>query len=85
MIDGVQAMCDKFEPSDIADEIAWDRAVEESDRNMRLVMPIVAKVKQEHKRMNWQGSVPCPTGCGRTLRLSHAAINGHVWGNDLCR
>lgn len=80
MIDGEKATCDKFEPSDIEGEYAWDRAVEESDRWMRLTMPLIAKVKQEHRGSDWRGNVPCPTGCGGTLRLSHSAINGHVWG-----
>lgn len=80
MVVGLLATCDKFEASDIEDEIAWDRAVEESDRRMGLALPIVAKVKKEYKGMDWCGVVLCPTGCGGVLRLSHAGLNGHVWG-----
>jgi hypothetical protein len=67
MVDGTQATCDKFEPSDIEGELAWDRAVEESDRRMRLAFPVVASVKKEHKGKDWRGEVPCPTGCGGML------------------
>jgi hypothetical protein len=46
---------------------------------MRLTFPLISEVKRNHKGKNWQGVVTCPVCKGR-LRLSHAAYNGHVWG-----
>jgi hypothetical protein len=56
--------------------------VEESEQHlnkMRLAFEIVAKVKKEHKGENWSGSFECPA-CKGILHLSHASLNGHVWG-----
>lgn len=77
---GAPVKCDKFEPIGRDAAIAWDRAIEEQDRRMQLVLPVVGQVKKDHRGQNWSGSVDCPTGCGGTLHLSHAACNGHVWG-----
>lgn len=46
---------------------------------MRAAFEIVAKVKKEHKGTNWAGYFECPA-CKGKLHISHARINGHVWG-----
>ena len=46
---------------------------------MRLAFKIVAAIKKEHRGKGWQGIVECPA-CNGNLRLSHTALNGHVWG-----
>ena len=80
MQDGTPVKCDEFEPTPIEECVAFDRAIEESDRRMKLVLPVVGQIKRDHKGKSWTGKVPCPTGCGGILALSHAALNGHVWG-----
>lgn len=77
---GSPVRCDKFEPIGRAAALQYDREIEESDRRMRLVLPIVTQVKMDHRGQNWLGEVDCPTGCGGKLSLSHSAYNGHVWG-----
>lgn len=71
--------CDKFElPT--KEEIAADEAeVTAMFDRMAKCLPIIGKVKKEHKGTNWTGVVECLV-CGGKLHLSHAALNGHVWG-----
>jgi hypothetical protein len=56
--------------------------VEECEKqfeNMGKAFQLTAKIKKEHKGKDWQGVEICPA-CGGKLHLSHAALNGHVWG-----
>lgn len=75
-----QVTCPKFEPTPIEEGIAKDKSFEEMECRMTLVLPVVAKVKKEHRNQDWRGEVPCPAGCGGVLALTHSAYNGHVWG-----
>ena len=74
-----ECVCTHFElklAEEIAeDEAEWQKAIE----RMMLVQPLVSRVKEEHKGESWQGTEVCPV-CDGVLRLSHAGINGHVWG-----
>lgn len=76
---GPQGTCDKYEEFTEAELAAQDAAMQASMDRMKLTLPVVGKVKKEHKGENWQGVVVCPV-CGGELSLSHAACNGHVWG-----
>lgn len=71
--------CDKYEEPTAA-EIADDEvAIAAMIRNFESSLPLIAKVKQEHKGTNWIGIDVCPV-CKGTLHMTHAASNGHVWG-----
>lgn len=56
-------------------------AVEQSERQMELVMPVVAKWRTwtEKNRVSKQEVIECPACAGR-LHLTQSAYNGHVWG-----
>ena len=41
--------------------------------------PVIRRIKEEHAGKSWIGTVECPR-CGGELKVSHAAINGHVHG-----
>ena len=71
--------CDKYEePTDA--EIAEDEAaIAAMILNFEKSLPLMAKVKAEHKGTNWRGIETCPV-CQGNLHMTHAAINGHVWG-----
>ena len=77
---GSPVKCSKFEPIGIDNALDNDRITIESRRRMAMVFSIIGQVKREHRGTNWSGSVDCPTGCGGKLSMTHAAINGHVWG-----
>lgn len=71
--------CAKYEePTN--EELAeyWRRSEEMFARHAK-AMTVIAKVKKEHKGQIWQGVEVCPV-CGGKLHMSHAAVNGHVWG-----
>jgi hypothetical protein len=42
------------------------------------ILPIIHKVKQEHKGEDWIGKVGCPI-CKEILYIVHSKCNGHVW------
>lgn len=74
-----KAVCDKYEDP-TAEEIAAHEAETKAfmDRFTK-TLPLIAKVKAEHKGQSWQGVEVCPV-CSGKLHMSHAACNGHVWG-----
>ena len=77
--DGPQGTCDKYEEHTAGER---DEIMAELNKHadmLRLTLPIVRRVKDEHKGHEWQGVVECPV-CKGKLHLSHAAYNGHVWG-----
>jgi hypothetical protein len=71
--------CDKYEdPTD--EEIAeYERRHEERMQKFLLTLPLISKVKSEHKGENWKGVEACPA-CSGNLHMTHSAYNGHVWG-----
>lgn len=76
---GSQGTCDKYEePSDyeISESVAFFKAA--TERMMRTLL-LMERIKKEHKGESWQGVEKCPE-CKGALHLSHASINGHVWG-----
>ena len=59
-----------------------DKKVAESESHLQktlTAMKIVPEIKKLYKDKNWNGTRECPV-CKGVLHLSHAAINGHVWG-----
>ena len=76
---GPQGTCDKREWETAEDLAANEKAIEEAIERMEKVMPLVARVKEEHAGRSWKGVEVCPC-CGGHLHLSHSGYNGHVWG-----
>ena len=72
--------CDKYEAPTQEVIDAKEAAMEKRIKAIALVSPIVTQVKKDHKGTAWQGVVECPI-CDGNLHLSHAKINGHVWGS----
>lgn len=48
------------------------------DRFM-LAQEVISEVKKEHRGKDWRGTKECPI-CKGVLHMTHAAFNGHVWG-----
>lgn len=74
-----KAHCDQFtDPTD--EEIAAEEAsMKDYMRRFSLMLPLIRRVKQEHKDTNWKGVEVCPA-CQGKLHMTHASCNGHVWG-----
>lgn len=74
-----KAHCDKFtDPTD--EEIAAHQAsINDGIKRFKLTLPLIARIKKEHKGTNWKGVEVCPA-CNGRLHLTHTECNGHVWG-----
>ena len=77
--EGVGSTCDKYQdPSDAqikADEKAYAAALDRMDK----VVPLINRIRKEHRGQSWQGVETCPA-CGGRLHLAIAAYNGHMRG-----
>ena len=71
--------CEKYEEPSAAEIAETEAAIDRHMDRMRKVMPMIGKIKEDHKGHTWSGIVACPA-CGGKLHLSHAGCNGHVWG-----
>lgn len=60
-------------------EAAFEIAMQESNRRMELVGPLIVAMKKQYKGKSVKGVKTCPV-CGGKLHLSHSGYNGHVWG-----
>jgi hypothetical protein len=63
-------------PAEVDKELA---DIEENNSRMNLIYPLIARIKKDHAGSDWSGAERCPA-CGGNLHLSHASLNGHVWG-----
>lgn len=71
--------CEQYtEPTD-ADIAEFDAVIEEHGKRFMRTLPLIMRVKSEHEGKDWQGTETCPE-CQGVLHMSHAAYNGHVWG-----
>lgn len=72
-------LCDRREsptPEAVQKEINdWEAL----DKRFQTTLPIIERLKREHKGQSWRGVEPCPI-CGKNLHLSIAGYNGHVHG-----
>jgi len=71
--------CEKYcdpTPDEIA---AYEAEMKAHMDKFLLSLPIIEKVKKEHKGKDWKGVEECPVCKGR-LHMTHAKFNGHVWG-----
>lgn len=71
--------CDKLELPTAEELEQSEKKMKKAIEEFKTVLPIVAKVKKEHKGQSWKGVEVCPV-CKGKLHLTHASINGHVWG-----
>lgn len=71
--------CAKYtEPSD--EEIAEHEAkMRAAISRITATIPLIGRIKDAHRGENWSGVDTCPT-CAGILQLTHAGLNGHVWG-----
>lgn len=74
------AECDKYtEPSNEEVE-KFDRVMRAASERMMKLIPFISRLKSEHKGKSWEGIETCPI-CSGKLHVTHASINGHVWGS----
>lgn len=71
--------CDKLELPTKEELEQNEKEIQKAINEFKTVLPIVAEVKKKHKGKSWKGVEVCPV-CKGSLHLTHAAINGHVWG-----
>lgn len=71
--------CSKYEEPSQADLDKYEAEMKEFDARIDLALPVIARIKREHKGKGAKGVVECPA-CGGKLHFTHAACNGHVWG-----
>ena len=71
--------CDKYEEPTQAELDGYEASIQSTMRNFTASLPLIGRMKQEHKGQDWQGVVECPVCKGR-LHMTHAAFNGHVHG-----
>ncbi|MGI9507629.1 MAG: hypothetical protein ACR2RE_31705 [Geminicoccaceae bacterium] len=76
---GPPGTCDKFETYTERELAEHEAEAEAAKERMMKVLPLCERIKREHKGESWKGVEECPVCDGR-LHLSHAAVNGHVWG-----
>lgn len=51
--------------------------VAQAKRRIVKTLPLVAKIKTDHRGKSATGTSPCPV-CGKTVRWSHAGSNNHI-------
>jgi hypothetical protein len=71
--------CDKFEEPSEKDLAEHKAMIDESDRRMRLTLPIIKRIKTVFRGKDWTGTEVCPV-CGNKLHLRHSGYNGHMMG-----
>lgn len=75
---GQAVPCDKLQLTSREEAEADVRAADEA---FQRVNTCVKAIRAKHgKARGLVGDMPCPTGCGGTLRYSIASYNGHVHG-----
>jgi hypothetical protein len=71
--------CAKYQEPTAEQVAEFEQSCKAAINRLIVTFPLSEKIKREHKGKSWQGVEECPVCKGR-LHLSHAAINGHVWG-----
>jgi hypothetical protein len=72
--------CEKYEEP-TAEEIAqFERETEAMIARQVKAFPLIEAMKREFEGQDATKSVECPV-CKGKLTMTHAAYNGHVWGN----
>lgn len=71
--------CDKYIEPTPQEISAFDKRMDDAMKRMMATLPLIDKIKKEHRGENWRGIVECPH-CKGKLHLEHHLPNGHVWG-----
>jgi len=71
--------CDKYEEPSQEDIAEYEAEMQKHIERQKKVFPLIGEMQKEFKGRNGQKVVECPE-CGGRLHLTHAALNGHVWG-----
>jgi hypothetical protein len=71
--------CDKLELPTKEDLAERERWIESMNTRMMKTVPVISRIKNEHRSTDWKGVVECPI-CKGNLHMSHAGYNGHVHG-----
>lgn len=76
---GPPGICDKYKEPTAEERAEEEKAFEASLIRLQRSIPLINRIKQEHKGEDWVGYEVCPV-CECAIWMSHAAMNGHVWG-----
>lgn len=76
---GTPVHCGNKELYTIEEVLQEDQRVEARIRRMDVILPLIVQVKIDCAGKNWAGVRECPV-CKGKLRMTHAAVNGHVHG-----
>jgi len=71
--------CDKYQEPTEAEIAEYEAKVQSIVRNFEASLPLIGRVKKEHKGQDWRGVEECPI-CKGKVHLTHAKYNGHVHG-----
>ncbi len=71
--------CDKYEEPTQAELDAYELKIQAAIQRMEASLPLIDRVKKEHRGQDWQGVEECPI-CKGKLFMTHAKYNGHVHG-----
>ena len=71
--------CEKYEEPTDGEIAEYEARVEAGHQQSMLALPLISKIKREHKGQSWKGVEECPV-CKGKLHMTHSAYNGHVWG-----
>ena len=71
--------CDLYEEPTQEDIDKHEAGMDAHINRIMMCMPLIERIKKEHKGESWRGTEECPV-CQGVLHLTHASCNGHVWG-----
>lgn len=75
----IGATCEKYEEPTEEEVRERSEQIKRAINRVKATIPLMRKIKDEHKGNDWNGIEVCPV-CGGKLHLSHAAYNGHTHG-----
>jgi hypothetical protein len=73
------AVCPKFELHSTEELAAIEAEFKQGAERMRRLVPLISRIKREHKGESWSGVERCPE-CGGVLHLRLSGYNGHMMG-----
>ena len=74
-----RGVCPKFELPTTEEVQKYEEEVKAHSNRMMTAIAATMDIRKQHKGQDWSGIVECPI-CKGKLHISHAAYNGHIWG-----
>lgn len=71
--------CDKYTEPTPEEVVKYEQEMHAHAERMMKGIEATMDIRKKYKGQNWKGVIECPICKGR-LHVSHAAMNGHVWG-----